>query len=124
MRPGNGRRPPPAALTGELVRLQPGLGVQPADHEVVGEAAGCRGAAPAAAAHAGARGVRGAQGLRGRAAAGSGAAPAAPAAAAASMMERSGQRRAALWVRPPAVPAGGRRGPRDRNAAPAHCARG
>lgn len=120
-----GRRPPtPRPLTGELVRLQPGLGVQPADDEVVGETAGCRGAAPAAAAHAGARGVRGAQGVRGRAAAGGGAAPAAPAAPAASMMERSGQRRTALWVQPPAVPAGGRPGQGNRNAAPALWARG
>lgn len=123
----NGRRPLPSTpppLTGELVRLQPGLGVQPADHEVVGEAAGCRGAAPAAAAHAGARGVRGAQGVRGRAAAGGGAAPAAPAAAAASMMERSGQRRTALWVQPPAVPAGGgeRTGGAARAGEPQCCA--
>lgn len=96
------RRP----LTGELVRLQPGLGVQPADDEVVGEAAGCRGAA-AAAAHASGRGARRAQRERGRAA--PGARPGSPAAPAASMAARGGRRRAAFWERPSPL-SGGRPG--------------
>lgn len=101
-RPRAQRRRP---LTGELVRLQPGLGVQPADDEVVGEAAGCRGAA-AAAAHAAGRGARGAQRERGRAAG-----PGSPAAPAASMAARGGRRRAAFWERPPPL-AGGAARPR------------